>query len=243
MPAATTRFSARIGITTYGRENGHFVLPVEYVDSVRRAGGVPILLPPGEGRPREWFRAVDALIVAGGGDLDPRCYGGKPHETIYNVDAERDATDLEIVRDLLASDLPAFCVCRGMQVMNVALGGTLIEHLPDEVGERVAHRLPPREQVRHAVTIAGDSLLGSVSTALEVETVSWHHQAIRELGEGLEVVARAPDGVIEAVQYARHPWLLAVQWHPELSAADDPSQQGLFDALVREAQRRRDARA
>jgi len=108
MPAAIGKPAARIGITTYGRENGHFTLPVEYVDSVRRAGGVPILLPPGETRLGEWLGAIDGLIVAGGGDLDPRCYGGKPHETIYNVDAERDATDLEVVRDLLASDLPAF---------------------------------------------------------------------------------------------------------------------------------------
>lgn len=237
-----TKPAARIGVTSYGRDSGHFSLPVEYVDSVRRAGGVPLLLPPGERRPGEWFGVIDALIVTGGGDLDPRCYGGTAHETVYNVDAERDATELRLVRELLTSDLPAFCICRGMQVVNVALGGTLIEHLPDEVGERVAHRAPPREQVRHAVTITDGSLLGSVSTELEVETVSWHHQAIRDLGEGLEVVARAPDGVIEAVQYAGHPWLLAVQWHPELSAAEDPSQQGLFDALVREALRRRDAR-
>lgn len=232
-----------IGVTMYGRENDRFSLPQEYVDSVRRAGGVPLLLPPGETRPERWLESIDGLIVAGGGDIAPDSYGGSAHESCYMVDAERDATELQLVSDLLGSDMPGFCICRGMQVLAVALGGTLVEHLPDEVGETTPHRAPPREPIKHPVSIQPGSLLASVSRDVDVEPYSWHHQALRAPGQGLEVVARAPDGVIEAVQYAQHPWLLAVQWHPELSAADDPSQQRLFDELVRQAATRRERKA
>ncbi|MFT5051922.1 MAG: putative glutamine amidotransferase [Chlamydiales bacterium] len=229
-----------IGVTMYGREDGLFSIPEEYVDSVRRAGGVPLLLPPGEPRPECWFETLDALVVSGGGDLATEYYGGKAHETFYLTDAERDATEIQLVRHLAASDLPGLCICRGMQVLNVALGGTLIEHLPDEIGESTLHRAPPREPVKHPLSIQSGSLLGSVSGTLEVEPYSWHHQAVRVLGDGLEVVARAPDGVIEAVHYGAHPWLLAVQWHPELSTAEDVTQQRLFDEMVRQAALRRE---
>jgi putative glutamine amidotransferase len=237
-----------IGITMYGRENGRFSLPFEYVDSVRRAGGVPLLLAPGETRSSRWFDAVDGLILAGGGDLAPDTYGGAvgaSSETIYDVDAERDATELELARVLVNSSTPGMCICRGMQALNVALGGTLIEHLPEPngiPGAEVLHRAPPREPIKHRLTIDGDTLLASLSGASEVDTFSWHHQAVRALGEDLEVVARAPDGVIEAVHHAKHPWLVAVQWHPELSSADDPTQQRLFDALVQEARAHRERR-
>jgi len=224
-----------IGVTMYGREDRKFSLPEEYVDSVRRAGGVPLLLPPGESRLARWFESIDGLIVTGGGDLEPDRYGGDTHDSIYMTDPERDATELQLVRDLAASAMPGFCICRGMQVLSVALGGTLVEHLPDEVGESTLHRAPPREPIKHRLSIEADSLLGAVSGETQVEPFSWHHQAVRVPGDGLEVVARAPDGVIEGLQYPGHPWLLAVQWHPELSAAEDVSQQRLFDELIRQA--------
>lgn len=231
----------RIGITAYGRENGRFSLPTEYVDSVRRAGGIPLVLAPGEEHPECWLDIVDGLIVAGGGDIDPKCYGGAAHEKSYSVDAERDATELELLRSLVESDCPGLCICRGMQALNVALGGTLIEHLPDardESAEFVEHVAPPREPIKHRVSVTADTFLAELLGTPNVEPFSWHHQAIRDLGAGLRVVARAPDGVIEAVEYASHPWLVSVQWHPELSSADDHSQQRLFDALIRAARAR-----
>lgn len=228
----------RIGITMYGQEEGRYSLPVEYVEAVRRAGGVPLLMAPGETRTGPWIDSIDGVIFAGGGDLAPESYGGAPHDTAYNVDAERDATELELAREILSSDVPAFFICRGLQILNVSLGGTLIEHIPDEVGESVLHRAPPREPITHALTIEAGTRLGALCGALEVDTYSWHHQAIRALGTDLEAIAHAPDGVIEAVHYPNHPWLLAVQWHPELSAASDPTQQRLFDALVEESGRR-----
>lgn len=224
---------ALIGVTTYGRNaEDHFHLPAEYVDSVRRAGGSVALLPPGEDELDGWLARVDGVILAGGGDIDPSRYGGVGHETLYMVDAERDRTEFELVTRMLAAGLPTLAICRGAQVLNVVLGGTLHAHLPDVVGDAVAHRAPPREPTPHPVSVDAESKLAGVLGECRFEAASWHHQAIDRVAPGLRVVARASDGTVEAVEMATHPWLVAVQWHPELTAGDDPVQQRLFDALV-----------
>lgn len=222
-----------IGITTYARnESRNFTLPMEYVDAIRRAGGIPVLLPPGEPHQTELFSRLDGIILSGGGDVDPAVYRGNDHETVYMVDHERDQSELELTRHVLELEVPTLCICRGIQVLNVALGGTLIEHLPDEVGDAIAHRVPPRNPTQHPISVEPGSRLADIIGQTEATTTSWHHQAIRRPAAGLEVVAHAPDGTIEAVEMPDHPWLVAVQWHPELTAADDPGQQQLFDALV-----------
>jgi putative glutamine amidotransferase len=225
-----------IGITTYGRDEGNrFTLPGEYVDAVRRAGGIPLLIPAGESRVDQVLATLDGLVLAGGGDLCPTLYGGAMHETIYMVDSERDSSELEMARTVIQAGFPTLAICRGAQLVNIALGGTLHEHLPDVVGEEIPHRLPPREPVEHRVTVDADSRLAAVMGETDVSTASWHHQAIRDVAPSLTVTARAPDGTIEAVEAREHPWLLAVQWHPELTAARDTHQQRLFDALVETA--------
>lgn len=222
-----------IGITTYGRdERGRYTLPAEYVAAVERAGGAPVLIPPAPAHAARYLERVDGLVLAGGGDLDPAHYGSDGHETVYSVDVERDRLELELARRMVARRQPALAICRGLQVLNVSLGGSLIEHLPAAVGEQVLHRAPPREPTPHAVRIEPGSRLEALVGARELAPMSWHHQAIRDLAPGLTVVARADDGTIEAVEMPAHPWLLAVQWHPELTAARDPAQQKLFDALV-----------
>jgi putative glutamine amidotransferase len=235
-----------IGLTTYGRgEANRFSLPAPYVDAVRRAGGVPILLPPGEAQADELLKRLDGLILTGGGDLDPAWYRGEPHPAIYMVDPERDRAELGLVAQIRASGLPTFGICRGSQVINVALGGTLVEHLPDQVGESIAHRLPPREPTAHAVTLTPGSRLADMLPAREFSAPSWHHQAVRRLAPGLRAAAQAPDGTIEAIEFPEHPWLIGVQWHPELAADNDPVHQRLFDELVKAAatrQRKRSAR-
>ena len=223
-----------IGITTYGRdEDNRFPLPGEYVDSVRRAGGIPVLIPPGETDPDALLSRVDGLLLAGGGDLDPTHYRGRAHATIYMTDPERDTTELQLARAVVERGFPTFCICRGIQILNVALGGTLHEHLPDVVGDAINHRLPPREPTPHAVAVRAETRLHSIVGATEIVTASWHHQAIRDVAPGLSVSAEAADGTIEAVEMREHPWLIAVQWHPELTAHKDKSQQRLFDAFVR----------
>lgn len=222
-----------IGITTYGRdERGRYTLPADYVDAVERAGAVPVLIPPSPANAARYLDLVDGLVLAGGGDLDPAHYGGAAHETLYSVDVDRDALELELARRLVARRQPTLAICRGLQVLNVALGGSLIEHLPAVVGEGVLHRAPPREPTPHAVRVEPGSRLAAITGATGFAPMSWHHQAIRALAPGLEVVARAPDGTIEAVEMPAHPWLIAVQWHPELTAQREPAQQRLFDALA-----------
>jgi putative glutamine amidotransferase len=207
-------------------------LPRKYVDAVRRAGGHPLLLAPGEPDLQGLVERFDALLLAGGGDVEPVIYGGEAHPSIYGTDPERDADELALARIAVDSGLPTLAICRGMQVLNVALGGTLHEHLPDVVGETVAHRAPPREPVPHGVAVESGSLVARTMGACAITPMSWHHQAIDRLADGLGVVARAPDGVVEAVELDDHPWIVAVQWHPELTAASDPTQQALFDGLV-----------
>lgn len=223
-----------IGITTYAvNAQGSIPLPHEYVDSVRRAGGIPVLIPPGEPKLTDTILRIDGLVLAGGGDICPSRYGGSGHETIYMIDVQRDESELRWVQMVLETRLPTLAICRGLQILNVALGGTLHPHLPDVVGEQVPHRLPPREPVPHSVELASDSRLAQIMGGERIECVSWHHQAVDRPGHGCRIVAQAPDGVAEAIEVDDHPQLIAVQWHPELSSERDAAQQKLFDELVR----------
>ncbi len=233
-----------IGITTYGRIlDGRFRLPARYVDAVRRAGGIPVLVPPGEVQLEQLLDELDGLILSGGGDVDPQLYGGVAHATIERIDPERDAMEIALARSADLRDFPTFCICRGAQVMNVALGGTLVEHLPDEVGDEVSHR-PDGGTVypRHSVAVTADSQLARAMESNAVAPASWHHQALRAVAPGLEVVARADDGTVEAFERRDRTWFLGVQWHPEETAAEDPTQQRLFDSLVAAATDRRRTR-
>ena len=223
-----------IGISSYARDGQPpaFSLPCGYVDGVRAAGATPLVLPPGEAQPEGLLDLVDALILAGGGDIAPAAYGGEPHETIYSVSEERDEFEFALARAALARrDIPLLCICRGMQVLNVVCGGTLHPHVPERFGDRVPHRLPPRRTSRHPVRIEARSRLASILGTAEVEACSWHHQAIDRIGEGLRPLAWAEDGVIEAVEHSAHPWCIGVQWHPEMQL-DEPAQRALFAALV-----------
>lgn len=223
-----------IGISTYHRDGDPpaFALPCDYVDAVRRAGGLPILLTPGEPDIDRLLDLVQGLILAGGGDLDPDLYGAGRHETVYMVCSERDRFEIDLLMAALRRpQMPILCICRGTQVLNVALGGTLHVHLPDAFGEAVAHRLPPRLPTRHGVHVEAGSRLAIMLATAEVDVCSWHHQAIDAIGAALRPVARADDGVIEAVEHETHPWCFGVQWHPEKQAGELPHER-LFAAFV-----------
>ena len=194
-----------------------------------------MLLPPGEERLDAILPLLKAVVFTGGGDIDPDLYGGKHHETIYMVEQERDRTEVQWARRVFDLGVPTLAICRGAQLLNISKGGDLIEHLPDVMGETVVHRAPPREPIAHPVRVLPESRLAGVLGATDFSCMSWHHQAIRRVAPGFEVVAHAPDGTIEGMEMPAHPWLFAVQWHPELTAAEDPIQQRLFDALVEAA--------
>ncbi len=224
----------RIGITTPGRDptDGKLRLTFDYVDGVRRAGGLALLLPPGEMDVAELLAACDGFVLTGGGDVDPELYGGRAGPEIYGVDRVRDDSEIALVRAIVAARKPALCICRGVQVLAVAHGGTLVEHVPDEYGERVPHRGGDRFQ-DHPVRIDADSRLARAIGANSCSTASWHHQTVRVPGDGLRAVAWSEDGAIEALEHAAHDRLWAVQWHPEHTAARRREQQALFDAVVR----------
>ncbi|WP_199348372.1 gamma-glutamyl-gamma-aminobutyrate hydrolase family protein [Microcoleus sp. FACHB-SPT15] len=228
-----------IGITAYKQqETGNFYAPVGYVNAVRRAGGVPILLPPGEPDPAVLMEAVDGLVFTGGGDLDPVTYNGAPHPKVYGVDSERDASELALAKLALMADKPVLGICRGLEVLMVASGGDLVQHVPDEFGETILHRQELLIPAEHRVHILPDSQLASMIGTTEISVVSWHHQAVRTAPLGWRVVAKAPDGVIEALEHEDHPWGFALQWHPELSPAD-PLHLRIFEAFIVAAHERK----
>lgn len=224
-----------IGLTTYPAGQGHgYHTPVDYVHAVVRAGGAPVLLPPvGASAIASWLQALDGVVLIGGGDIDPQRFAGGGHPSIYNLSPERDDTETALARALLEHKLPTLAICRGLQILNTVRGGTLHLHLPDVVGEAVEHRVPPRDPTLHSVRVAADSCLAGLLGSTTVSSKSWHHQAIDRAGQGIRPVAWADDGVIEAIEIDDAPQVIAVQWHPELSAADDSRQQALFDALIR----------
>ncbi|MFG2089001.1 MULTISPECIES: gamma-glutamyl-gamma-aminobutyrate hydrolase family protein [unclassified Spirillospora] len=226
-----------IGITTYQEPArwGAWVreaalLPVPYVRSVERAGGVPVMLPPTAA-----LRGMDALIgrldgivLAGGGDLDPDLYGAVRDPETGPPQPQRDRFELALARAVVDADLPFLAICRGMQVLNVARGGALIQHLPEAVGHK-GHAPESGLVGSHPVQISATSLVGKImGDSADVPT--YHHQAVSRLGKGLSAVAWAEDQVVEAVELQGHRFGLAVQWHPE--EGDDGR---LFEALVAEA--------
>lgn len=233
-----------IGVTTYHRDRAgreRFHVPAAYVDAVRAAGGLPVLLPPGETRPTELLDAVAGLVLCGGGDIDPARFGGASgHEAQYATCDERDAFELGLAAEALGRGTPTLAICRGLQILNVALGGALHVHLPDVVGDSVVHRVSRERHTYHRVRLAPDSQLAALLGADPIEAASWHHQAVDRLGAGLRAVAWADDGTVEAVELAGRPEIRAVQWHPELQFGEaDGRQRRLFDDLVARAGSRR----
>lgn len=232
----TQRLSPVIGITTYNRnEVGDFVLPGAYIDAVVAAGGIPVLLPSRPSQSDRLLQKLDGLILAGGGDIDPAHYDADPHPTIYMVSEERDRFELDLARHVLERDIPTLGICRGMQLLNVATGGDLVPHVPEVYGDRIAHRVhEPRSPIPHPVKLEPDSRLSTIIGEVEIEVVSWHHQAVGAIAPVWDVVAHAEDGLVEAMEHREHPWMVAVQWHPEL-ALHHTVHQRLFNALVEAA--------
>ncbi|MGH3771000.1 MAG: gamma-glutamyl-gamma-aminobutyrate hydrolase family protein [Pseudonocardiaceae bacterium] len=228
-----------IGLTAYTERARYLSWDVEaslrpstYVDAVIRAGGVPVLLPPVDGAARALLGVLDGLVLSGGGDLDAAAYGEVAHRANGGVRPARDAFELALLRAALDRDLPTLAVCRGTQLLNVALGGSLTQHLPDVLGH---HGHQPRPgvfgpvQVRLAVHSRVAAILGT-----DARVLCHHHQALGRVAEDLDVVGWAHDGTVEAVELPGGAFLLRVQWHPE----QDPSDDRLFAALVAACARR-----
>ena len=238
-----------IGITTYpvnpnadkqNRSECGYNTPREYVMGVVRAGGVPVLLPPIGAEPAElWLERIDGLVLIGGGDIHPEYYKESPHPTLYNIDPIRDASEIALILGMMKRKMPCLAICRGMQLINVVLGGSLHQHLPDCGITVIEHRNDTSGPSDHDITLNPHSRLAAIMGSAVLpqsqspNIVSWHHQAVKALGKNAKQVATSSDGIIEAIEFDNHPDLIAVQWHPELSAEKDDTQQNLFNYLVR----------
>lgn len=216
-----------------------YAMNAAYVEAVLAAGGVPVILPFQDGHAGPLLDAVHGLLLSGGGDVEPGRFGAdNVHESTYGVSPERDRFEFELLQEAISRDLPVLGICRGIQVMNVALGGTLVQDITSEPSgpPRLGHRqqesgLGPAE-VGHLVSIVADAPLAELFGTDEVGVNSFHHQAIDALAPGLLPVAHAADGIVEAVVLPDHPFVVGLQWHPELMFGEHPRQLLPFAGLV-----------
>lgn len=232
-----------IGITSYAEEirwgvwtEDAALVPLAYVRAVERAGGRPLVVPPSDDGLDETLDALDGVIFSGGGDLDPELYGADPHDETDEPRKERDAAELRFLEAALDRDMPVLAICRGSQLLNVARGGDLVQHLPEVVGHE-GHKQTPGVFADHDVEVLPDTKLhGVIGDHAPVK--SHHHQGYGRLGAGLRESARADDGTVEAIEDPSRRFALGVLWHPE-----EGEDAALFRALVEEAARYRDERA
>jgi putative glutamine amidotransferase len=215
--------------------------PEPYLQALRRAGARGAAVMPdelGDGEADQLLDGFDGLLLIGGGDLDPASYGQSRQEEVYGVIARRDGFELPLARAAIARAMPTLAICRGHQVLNVALGGTLEQHL---VPGDVAHGVPgvAGGSIAHSVRVQEGSMVADALGVSAAQVSSQHHQAIDKLGTDLEAVAWAEDGVVEGIQLGLPgQWVIGIQWHPEDTAGTDAVQQRLFDAFVTEVSRR-----
>ena len=228
---AVVAYHLRPGRVSFWQVGGYAV-PENYVDAVRRAGGRATLVLPGDDRsPAELLDRSEGLLLVGGGDVEPSRYGQQPSQTVYGVEEDRDAFEFDLLHEADRRAMPTLCICRGMQVLNVAFGGTLIQHLP-AVERFRPHGTPSgAEELFHDVRLSAGSRIAEAAGSEALSASSHHHQGVDALGEGLVATGWSEDGLVEAIE-RESGWTVGVQWHPEDSAASDPTQQGLFDAFV-----------
>jgi putative glutamine amidotransferase len=212
-----------------------YALRQNYFAAIASAGGLPVALPHEPALAEPYLALLDGLVVTGGAfDVDPALFGANERHPSVTTKDRRTAFELAICRAAHAADLPSLGICGGQQLMNVALGGTLIQHIPDEVPGALAHEQPnPRDEPGHSVAVGGGTRLAGIVGRAEMAVNSAHHQAVRRVAPGLKVAALAPDGVIEAIEDPARRYFIGVQWHPEF--AIDPGDLRLFAALVEAA--------
>jgi putative glutamine amidotransferase len=240
-----------IGCATFQREvsdrhNYPVGLMPSYIEAVRQAGGIPVLLPLllDEKEMQAALARVDGVIIPGGGDVEPHRYNGIQHESLGGLDPRRDEFEINLVRCTVETEKPVLAICRGMQVFNIALGGTLWEDVFSMMPAAIKHDYYPnlpRNLLPHDVEVEPDSCLAYYLQSNRVKVNSLHHQGVRDLASGVRATAVAPDGLVEAIEVPGHPYAIGVQWHPECLVDDDPAMLRLFEGLVETAARQNQA--
>lgn len=235
-----------IGITSHRTDKGYYVpraaVGQAYVDSILRAGGIPLLIPVGipEAQLPQLCVGLDGLLLTGGGDIDPARFGELMHPQVGHIDTARDEIEIALAKLVVQEKKPFLAICRGIQVLNVALGGTLYTHISDQLPDALFHPCYPdlpRDLAVHEVNLEGESQLAGIFGGPKVQVNSLHHQGIRDVAAGLRPTGFAPDGLVEAVEVLDHSFGIGVQWHPE--AMPESMQMGaLFRAFVDAAKKR-----
>lgn len=233
-----------IGITAGHAKNAHQQTTVNltraYVEAVVQAGGVPVLVPPSDDADgwRSLFARLDGILFSGGGDISLQNFAGEPHACIDDVDQARDAVELSFLREAVSIGKPFLGICRGCQLVNVGLGGTLYTHLPDQLKGALHHNNPGnmRHVLEHEVKLEESTRLGEVMGNPLLHVNSHHHQGLKDISPALRIAGRSADGLVEAVELPDHPFGMAVQWHPEWLTDQEPTQR-LFKRFVDAATR------
>ena len=223
-------------------QGGQVAAPASYLRAVLTAGGIPLIIPPGLSHEQlqETLDRLDGLVLIGGGDVDPALFRGRQHPRVYGIDPERDDLDLSLARLAAASRIPFLGICRGIQVMNVALGGTLFTDIADQKEQALRHDWYPdipRNHLAHGVSVDPHSRLGQILGGSQFEVNSLHHQGLEDIAPVLRVTAHSPDGLVEAVELPDHPFGIGVQWHPEWLQEHAP-QRAIFSALIAAASKK-----
>jgi putative glutamine amidotransferase len=235
VPACTVAVTASIrpdGDTSRVR------LTAAYVTALENAGLIPLIVPPlaNADAATSVLDSVAGLVLTGGEDVDPARYGEKRHEKVRNVNAARDATEAALIEEAQARGTPVLAICRGIQILNVALGGTLVQDIPSECKTDIDHDEDvPRDSRSHEIAIEPGSLIAKAIGTDHARVNSFHHQSVKRVAEGMRVTARSPDGVIEGLESTDEDWwVMAVQWHPEeMTGSAEPWDRGLFKAFAR----------
>lgn len=225
---------AIIGITTQlNYQNGDFLCRASYVRQILKAGGFPILIPPTE-KPRQALDICDGFLLSGGGDIDARWYEEDPHYC-NNINSLRDRFEIELVRCVFAANKPLLAICRGMQVLNVALGGTLLQDLQVQMPSDINHNMSKvSAEVVHGICLRQGSLLKTILKCGKTMVNSYHHQSVKKVADSLKISALAADGVVEAIYAPKQAFCLGVQWHPEI--LDNSDTKNLFNAFIKSTQ-------
>lgn len=234
-----------IGVTA-GRELSRMqveqhALSEKYTQAIQMAGGIPVIIPTGldDSTTADLFQKLDGLLLTGGGDIDPVIFNGEPHPNVYGIDHQRDFLEIELVRLASHSGTPFLGICRGAQVINVALGGTLYTDIAAQLQDSERHDYYPnipRNKIAHKLNIDNGSLLAKLAGGKRLSVNSLHHQGLKDVPPYLHPVAWSTDELVEAVELENHPFGLGVQWHPEW-LVENPGNMGIFHGLVQAAER------
>ncbi len=220
---------------TPGKRERAFVYTT-YINSLLEAGAVPVLIPPQPENAEEIVRELDGIVLAGGEDCDPAVYGEEPHPSVEPMDPRRQANDLTLARVARERGIPTLGICLGLQVMNVAAGGSLVQDIDSQIRTQIKHASEPTDRARHKIKVEPGSRLAQILPRRELNVNSSHHQAIKNVGEGFRVTAYAPDGIVEGLEDPRHPFYVGVQWHPE-DMKGERSAAAIFGAFVEAAKK------